>query len=254
MGSETDYELNSTPQLPLFSIPPILQSPEHPGMLTPPLHTSASVPFRWEEEPGKPRPCTTLTTITNSSAFKCLELPPRLLTEVLITKMPSPTTVLEGPYMGRPGFQSSSFRFNGEGEGSFRFSGGSPERGQLGAMVLSKRRQKDRGFFGYWGRRKWNLKGKREVDGGSFAFSTAVEKEGGGYGSDGSGGGGGGGGGGGERVKRTKIRRSGSFLGVSHSRSHFWRKSSREWLVCSGLFLIYMLLICLSKKKKKRSS
>ncbi|KAK7338075.1 hypothetical protein VNO77_18673 [Canavalia gladiata] len=62
-----------------------MQSPEEEksGMLTPPLHTSASVPFRWEQEPGKPIPF----LLTHSDLLpKCLKLPPRLL-------IPSPTTL-----------------------------------------------------------------------------------------------------------------------------------------------------------------
>jgi len=67
-----------TPKLPLFSVP-LMHSMEPSGMLTPPLHSLALVPFRWEEEPGKPRPCTALATVTNVFTTKCLELPPRLL-------------------------------------------------------------------------------------------------------------------------------------------------------------------------------
>ena len=171
MGSEVEPEPSFTPKLPLFSIQ-TMQSPDPSGMLTPPLHTLASVPFRWEDEPGKPRPCTTLTKFTTLDlAPKCLELPPRLL---LDTKLPSPNTVLEGPYLGRSKFQSSSFRIiGGECYGSF-----SHERGQLGAMVLSKRGIKEKTWFGSWGRRIF--KGKREVGlgGGSHVFPSSVDKEG----------------------------------------------------------------------------
>ncbi|XP_020210916.1 uncharacterized protein LOC109795788 [Cajanus cajan] len=44
-----------------------------------PLHSSASVPFRWEEEPGKPWPCSALISFSNVNPPKSLELPPRLL-------------------------------------------------------------------------------------------------------------------------------------------------------------------------------
>ncbi|KAF3439845.1 hypothetical protein FNV43_RR18123 [Rhamnella rubrinervis] len=209
MGSEAVPEPSSTPKLPLFSIPPPLQSPERPGMLTPPLHSSVSVPFRWEEEPGKPRPCTALT-LSNPVDLtpKCLELPPRLL---LDTILPSPTTVLEGPYVGRSRFHSSSFRFIGECYGPF-----SPERGRLGAMVLSKRGIKERGSFGSWRRRL--IKGNKEVSGGSYVFPSSVDRESG----DGDGDGGnveetrGG------KMKTAKIRRGRSLSSISYPSSHFW--------------------------------
>ncbi|GFY93507.1 hypothetical protein Acr_08g0019030 [Actinidia rufa] len=79
MGTEEEQEPSSTPKLPLLSLPPI-KSPERSGTLTPPLYTSASVPFRWEEEPGKPRPGTALLLLptTTTTTTKGLELPPRL--------------------------------------------------------------------------------------------------------------------------------------------------------------------------------
>lgn len=174
-------------------------------MLTPPFQTSLSVPFRWEEQPGKPRPCTALATLSNLSDLgpKCLELPPRLLLE---TKLASPTTVLDDPYVGRPRFQSSSFRMSSECYGSF-----SPEKGPLGAMVLSKRGFKVKGWFGSWPRRVF-LKGKKEVSRGSYVFPSSVDRE-----SEN-------GGGVGERaeVKMTRTKRGGSFSSLTNSKSHFW--------------------------------
>ncbi|MCD7448664.1 hypothetical protein HAX54_045312 [Datura stramonium] len=68
---------------------------------TPPLHPSVSVPFHWEEAPGKPKS----PTRKYSKTARCLDLPPRLtllLSEAgKITNTPSPTTVLDGPYVGR---------------------------------------------------------------------------------------------------------------------------------------------------------
>ncbi|KAL2345917.1 hypothetical protein Fmac_007202 [Flemingia macrophylla] len=55
---------------------------ERSGMVTPPLQTSASVPFRWEQEPGKPRPCSALLSVKSLE----LPIPPRLL-------IPSPSTL-----------------------------------------------------------------------------------------------------------------------------------------------------------------
>ncbi|ONI01206.1 hypothetical protein PRUPE_6G127900 [Prunus persica] len=69
-------------------------------MLTPPLQTSVSVPFQWEEAPGKPRHCS--TTESKAKCARSLELPSRLLNEAAkTTNMPFPTTVLEGPDVGR---------------------------------------------------------------------------------------------------------------------------------------------------------
>ncbi|KAA8520763.1 hypothetical protein F0562_014965 [Nyssa sinensis] len=207
MGSEVEPQPCSTPKLPLFSIPP-MQSPEPSGMLTPPLYTSASVPFRWEEEPGKPRPCAILTLCNpNNNGPKCLELPPRLLMESKFTKTPSPTTVLDGPYVGRPIFQSSSFRFIGERLGSFGSSSSlSPERGQLGAMVLSKRGHKERGFFGTRGQRTLKIKVcEKDVEGGSCVFSSSMD-----IADDES------------SNPGVKMTRNGSFTTLSQPRSPFW--------------------------------
>ena len=121
---------------PRTSMPPEAPTP-------PPRTTTVSVPFQWEEAPGKPRPCHTRSEPNKGSdVARTLELPPRLL--FLETKvsnsMPSPTTVLDGPYVGRATSFTSSFRTPKEswkdnfgssrwggvkkknGEGSFDFS------------------------------------------------------------------------------------------------------------------------------------
>ncbi|KAA0039769.1 DUF688 family protein [Cucumis melo var. makuwa] len=54
-----------------------MDSPQHSGMLTPPIYSAVSVPFRWEEEPGKPRFSTAVSI--SASTSPSLELPPRLL-------------------------------------------------------------------------------------------------------------------------------------------------------------------------------
>ncbi|KAL4586164.1 hypothetical protein LXL04_010796 [Taraxacum kok-saghyz] len=120
MGSDVESDPISIPKLQLFSMA-VPRLPEPSGMLTPPLQTSASVPFRWEEQPGKPRPCTDLilaSTHHTTTVNRCLELPPRLtmVESNVITKTPSPTTVLDGPgdtasVGGKSLFPSSSFRF-----------------------------------------------------------------------------------------------------------------------------------------------
>ncbi|KAK9074294.1 hypothetical protein SSX86_006891 [Deinandra increscens subsp. villosa] len=136
MGSDEESDPYSVPKLPLFSTAPHL--PEPSGTSTPPLQTAASVPFRWEEQPGKPRPVSDLIILspnhtTRPDRFPDLILPPRLFTpESTGTPSPSPTTVLDGPGDNptKPLFNfSSSKRFSTERcrrEGSFdsEFSGG----------------------------------------------------------------------------------------------------------------------------------
>lgn len=209
-GMET--EPSSTPKLPLFSIPP-----EPPGMVIPsPLHTSASVPFRWEEEPGKPRTCTTTTTI-NGSQPKSLDLPPRLM----MTKMPSPTTVLDGPYIttakqsrsSSSRFSSSSFRLSRDKWSFDGVSNKSPDhRGQFGPMrvVDNKLDHKGRGLglLGSWGHRSLKDEGGKEENvGGSFVFSSSVEVVGCGEVESG---------------KVERISRNAGLSSLSKPRSHFW--------------------------------
>lgn len=157
MGEEV--QVHKFPFLPTAAL-----SPEHPsGMATPPLHALASVPFKWEEQPGKPRPCTDI--IVRPEPAKCLEPPPCSK----MAKMPSPTTVLDGPYnLGRPKF--SSFRIFREKQRSFDSSsgsgGGSPHS-SVDVLVGKKsngRLKMSRPF----GR---SLRKKDGDDGGIFGFS-----------------------------------------------------------------------------------
>ncbi|KAK1425271.1 hypothetical protein QVD17_20620 [Tagetes erecta] len=111
MGSNTEPDPYTTLKLPLFTTTNPYIS-DYSGTATPPPHTTASVPFRWEEQPGKPRPCTDII-IAPTYTTKCLELPPRLtvIQSIKVTKnSSSPTTVLDGPG-GKSVFSSSSFRF-----------------------------------------------------------------------------------------------------------------------------------------------
>ncbi|KAG8390421.1 hypothetical protein BUALT_Bualt01G0081600 [Buddleja alternifolia] len=118
MGFELDnhYEPNSTPKLSLSKLPCKPREPLH--MLTPPLRPSVSIPFQWEEAPGKPRstaappPQPATPPSSKNKAARCLELPPRLLhDDAKITIMPSPTTVLDGPYVGRSLSLACTFSF-----------------------------------------------------------------------------------------------------------------------------------------------
>ncbi|KAL3630708.1 hypothetical protein CASFOL_023692 [Castilleja foliolosa] len=117
MGAKLNdhLEQNSTPKISLSKLPCKPRLPIQ--MLTPPLYPSASIPFRWEEVPGKPRSDTEAAAISSPTASKnkvarCLDLPPGLLHEdAKITIMPSPATVLDGPYVGRSLSLACTFSF-----------------------------------------------------------------------------------------------------------------------------------------------
>jgi len=110
MGSEKrklhEDEPKTPPKLSLLKISRANMPPELP---TPPPRMAVSVPFEWEEAPGRPRPCHRRSKPEGSSddVARTLELPPRLLLEA---KVSSPTTVLDGPYVGRAMSFTSSFR------------------------------------------------------------------------------------------------------------------------------------------------
>ncbi|KAL8115067.1 hypothetical protein AgCh_021770 [Apium graveolens] len=216
---------SSSPTLPLFSASP-KQSAEPSGLSTPPLQTSASVPFLWEQEPGKPLPCTAIVSVPTLK--KCLELPPRLQpTEYsrLITKTPSPTTVLDGPYIAKNVISSASFRLFSSSKRQYsfdsRFSGRfSPERG---ALLLGENKGR-KGLFGnYRGQRKksFKLKGIKDEYGSeaSSVFSQSLDdespirKEDENKSDNKSSS---------TKVKRSKFRRNGSFSNLSRVKSHFW--------------------------------
>ncbi|XP_024971166.1 uncharacterized protein LOC112510101 [Cynara cardunculus var. scolymus] len=109
MGFQPPPELSTPPKLSLYSLPskpPTLP----PDGLTPPLNTVATIPFLWEEAPGKPR---ATDDPPKSKTVRSLDLPPRLTTTTTTTTtvspmnngvgiqiVPSPTTVLSGPYEG----------------------------------------------------------------------------------------------------------------------------------------------------------
>ncbi|KAM1070303.1 hypothetical protein ACFX13_002167 [Malus domestica] len=183
-------EPSITPKLSLFSLPS--QPPESPGMLTPPRQTSASVPFQWEEAPGKPRNCGG-SAESKPKCARSLELPPRLLREAAkTTNMPSPTTMLDEPDVGRT--MSFSFRVR------------SPD-----AFGISKRLSKEscsRGAGGF-GSMRWGSfrKSKEVVDHGGFDFLPPAS---------------GGGGGGETKVNITRVGRRASFLNDSNTRSRMW--------------------------------
>lgn len=225
-------EAQTAPKLPLFSIPAPMASPEPSGALTPPIHAMAAVPFRWEEEPGKPRSSST-TALTKFTA-KCLDLPPRLLLsyQPKIPKMPSPTTVLDGPYSYPPAAASSSSSSEEIiSTGSFRLRKerrrGADKGRVIRTIVLGK--GKERGLFGGWGwkcrRRRRSLFLRKKGSGGCCVFSSALvagEGEGEGEREDG-------GGVSDTTAKVTKVGKKGSsLLCVSPlaNKSRFWVRFS----------------------------
>lgn len=176
-----DETQRSTPKLALFSFPE--SKDESPS----PIYTSlrVSIPFQWEEAPGKPRVLFNVDEESEKKNGECqqLELPPRL-------NMPSPTTVLDGPYIRR----SLSLR---KGE-------------SWGKKVMSLDYKGTSVLFGStrWGN---GLTKNTEVIGDGFDFLTSAV-----YGGDGDDGGM-------TEVKITRMRRRGSFFGLSHGRSNILR-------------------------------
>ncbi|XP_010556602.1 PREDICTED: uncharacterized protein At4g00950 isoform X2 [Tarenaya hassleriana] len=255
MGCEEEKQEGSTTLLKLPLLPS--KAHNHTHSLSSPIHPSvaASVPFCWEEEPGKPKhqpsssPSSTSSPSSSSwSPNKSLDLPPRLLHLVekdakSITKLSSsPTAVLDGPYsMGRSRrFESSSFRMmvmsGGACYGSFRSDAygdieemeEEEETKSNGPLALVRKRGGYRGrlgFEGFWRRKA--LKGKAEFSGGSYVFPSSVDRESE-YsrneeeeeeGEEGNGGGYGDG----SEAKINAISRTGSFSDMpSASKPHFW--------------------------------
>ncbi|XAR52198.1 hypothetical protein NMG60_11020138 [Bertholletia excelsa] len=185
-----ESEPESSPKLSLLPLPS--QPPEPPGMVTPPLQTPASVPFLWEEVPGKPRLGYSAGELPKPKSARRLDLPPRLVNEAKFINTPSPTTVLDGPYSGRSVAHTLSFSL---GKTSFRSPDGAPARRQIG---------KERWNFSSW---RWGtFKDNREDDGDSFDFSSPI-------------------GGVSQREllseeKRKRGRKGGRFFGSS--KSHLW--------------------------------
>ncbi|XP_010456186.1 PREDICTED: uncharacterized protein At4g00950-like [Camelina sativa] len=202
---ETEQEGNLTVmKLPVLPIKPNTHS--HSDSMSSPIHSSiaATVPFSWEEEPGKPKQHSSSSSSSSSplpsysssspETHKSLELPPRLLLLEkdggLATKLQSPITVFDGPYsMTRSKrMDSPSFRMMVKGSadcyGSFRsdidgdledVEGDSKQKDtSSGSVALVKKRGR-LGFFGF--RRRKALKGKTEFGKGSYVFPSSVDRE-----------------------------------------------------------------------------
>ncbi|KAJ3671201.1 hypothetical protein LUZ60_008627 [Juncus effusus] len=74
---------------------------DQPGSATPPPQKPGSVPFLWEEKPGKPKKSISSADGTGPLSSRSLKLPPRLVAEMKgghhVDSDDSPTTVLDGP-------------------------------------------------------------------------------------------------------------------------------------------------------------
>ncbi|KAK4783861.1 hypothetical protein SAY86_018229 [Trapa natans] len=190
---EEEEEEAATPKLSLSSLP---RKPPKPQGRTvrPPPYTAVSVPFQWEEAPGKPRPfCATESKPPTS--VRCLKLPPRLLNNgSKVASIPSSITVMDGPHIGR----SLSSRW------SLRSSDGGSSGSEVRGKVV---------FFGS-SRWTWASPKAKSVDsrGGTHddddhPFSSTI------YRSDNDDGGR-------TKVKKTMtVKRGGSSSSLSHGKS-----------------------------------
>ncbi|GAB4826201.1 hypothetical protein Ancab_009066 [Ancistrocladus abbreviatus] len=183
MGGKKEHEEGGASTLSLSMLLRHKRPAEPPGLVTPPLQTMASVPFQWEEAPGRPRPMSSTSSPFRPKSARCLELPPRMLAEGKVTNMPSPITVLDGPYMGRA------------------LSCCTTEIG----LSDGKKVNSEKGPFGScsW---RWSGGGtreNREVGEGKFDFSPSQEQHGGDV-----------------KVKMTRFGRKGSLLSLTHASSY----------------------------------
>ncbi|KAL7106891.1 hypothetical protein ACP275_06G020500 [Erythranthe tilingii] len=206
MGLEAVDEKISTPKLSLSKLP--CKPREPPQLLTPPLHPSVSIPFRWEEAPGKPRATADDAAAAapssaaaeeppkNKAVARCLDLPPRLMMlhdDPKITLMPSPTMVLDGPYMGRSLSLACTF--------SFRKGPAVVTTGREDGLRAGKKGSGGRNFgSGRWG----SFKEEEKFDRGSFDFSHSLGEM---FKSE-------------TNVKITRVRRRRSFFNLSTMNSN----------------------------------
>lgn len=164
-------------------------------MLTPPLHASISVPFQWEEAPGKPRSSGVVEPNSSSKpkSVRSLDLPPRLFTDAKVAHFASPTTAVNNSTADPDLSSSLSFRF--------------PDT--WAETVTAAAREGKDGKYG--GSRRWMSfrKNKGNPKGGSEISLSVGGADGGGDGD----------GDGHTRVKITRFRSRRSFFGTSKSKS-----------------------------------
>ncbi|XP_054799082.1 uncharacterized protein At4g00950-like [Prosopis cineraria] len=186
-GADYDHQIYSPPKLSMFISRPI-EPPEAAPLPPPP--TTVSIPFQWEEAPGKPRPCHTQSE-PDRCGRRALELPPRLVfPEAKVPNVLSPTTVLDGPYVGRAMSFTTSYR-------SPRMVGKDHWNGNFGSSRWTGSRKNTRQQFG--GSIDFS-NGSTFWDDRGFEASTTA------------------------KAKIAKVGRRGSLFSLSHSqsRSHLW--------------------------------
>ncbi|KAL5710605.1 hypothetical protein ACHQM5_021147 [Ranunculus cassubicifolius] len=212
---------STPPKLSLFSLPNHQLLPEPPGMLTPPLQRTASIPFLWEEAPGKPLFSSSMNTTKIS---RCLELPPRLLSsEIKLTDIPSssPSTVLDGPYVSRSLSAREKFTLFQE----------------IGSISKRRDESSNKGS-GTWGIKKGGSKRNTRVCEDSCDISPSSSSFGG-FGNrdsvDHT------------KVKITRIKRTGSFFSLSQSKPHH----THIWASIYGTFKQVVPLPWRTRKTKK---
>lgn len=140
---------STPPKLSLYSLP--TQRPEPPGMATPPLRVRVSVPFSWEEAPGKPRK-EPAPSDPRPSPSRGLELPPRLVAEEMrsgsTSMSSSSTTVFDGPFvLGRA---NSCYSFSFGEERSVRAGGGAVKTKERGVWSWTRGRGRKVRGDGSW--------------------------------------------------------------------------------------------------------
>ncbi|XP_077228952.1 uncharacterized protein At4g00950-like isoform X2 [Tasmannia lanceolata] len=230
-----DPEPSSTPKLTFSSLPS--QPREPSGMLTPPFRLPVSVPFIWEEAPGKPRACS-----AKPSGAKSLDLPPRLLTEIRMTTLPSPTTVLDGPYVGRS-VSCTSLREIGRKN---LFEIYSPEKGQF-------RKRKEEKFVGFWRKnRERRSKGEASLMISSSSSSSLnssssspttsnglISRDRNASGDE-------------TKVKITRFRRNNSLLNISDRSTHFWNDYKLSSLHLASIYGSFKQVVPWRMRKLKK--
>uniref|UniRef100_A0A2P2NJ23 Uncharacterized protein n=1 Tax=Rhizophora mucronata TaxID=61149 RepID=A0A2P2NJ23_RHIMU len=179
--------------LDLSALFPLPSKPQEPPPPAPPISSSVSVPFRWEEAPGKPRACTSAQSKAKNTP-SCLQLPPRLLNQAKVANVPSSTAALDRHDPSLP--RSLSF-------GQGRLASLSEN---WGWKVKTERIIGMSSRWGYLNKNKEELENLFDFPRSVIDRSAAVA-----HGNAST-----------KQVCITRIRRRSNFLNFSPTRSHLW--------------------------------